>query len=292
MIFKRKQYLSAFLFLLPALALYGFFLINPIIQSIYLSFFRWNGIASSAPQFIGFENYNDLLTSTEFWKSLLNSAWFIIGSFVIELPLAFIFALIVTSSIKGYRAFKVAYFLPVILPMTAVGLMWKFILYPNGGLVNLLLEKIGLIGISTTDWLGSPKTAIFSVVFVNMLIFAGLNMIIFAAGLVSIPDEIYQAVRIDGANEAQKMLYITVPMLRETFKIFAITAVTGSIRVFDIIYVMTGGGPNGASDVPATLLFFNAFRYNYFGYGSCIGTVILLISLMISVVLNKAMSKE
>ena len=288
---KNWQKLTvAFLFLLPALTLYIVLMIVPIFQSIRLSLFTWNGIPASKQVFIGLDNFRKLFADPNFWHALRNIGWFCIGSIVIEMPLAFIYALITNSRIPGYRIFRVSYFLPVILPITAVGLMWTFVLYPTGAL-NVFLSSVGLSSL-TTDWLGNMSTAVFAVIVVNKLVFAGLNMLIFSAGLTSVPGDVYEAANMDGATALKSLRYITIPLLKDSFKIFLITAVTGSIRMFDILYVMTGGGPNGSSDVPATLLYFEAFRYSNFGYASAIGTVILVLSLGASLILNKAFSKE
>ncbi len=288
---RIKFYLTPTLFLLPAIALYTIFLINPIVQTVYMSFFEWNGVMKSPMRYIGWDNYVEMIGNKVFWKSLLNSFWFIVGSFVILMPLSFALALVITSKIRMRRFFKTAFFIPVVLPLTAVGLMWGFILYPNGGLVNLLLENMGLHAWAK-NWLGDSTLAIFSVVFVNEWIWAGFNMMIFSAGLVNISEEINQAAEMDGAIGWKKMRYVTIPMLNESFKIFSVLAITGSLRVFDIIYVMTQGGPNNASDVPATLLYYEGFRYNNFGVSNSIGVAILVLSLLGSILLNKAMSRK
>lgn len=277
-------------FMLPALILYVVLMIAPIFQTIRLSFFSWNGIPASQQVFVGLENFRKAFADPNFWHSLRNILWFCIGSIVIEMPLAFTYALIINSRIPGYRVFRVAYFLPVILPITAVGLMWTFVLYPTGAL-NVFLNAIGLSGI-TTDWLGNMKTAVYAVIVVNKLVFAGQNMLIFSAGMTAVPEDVYEAAAIDGATAIKRLFHITIPLLKSSFKIFLITAITGSIRMFDIVYVMTGGGPNGSSDVPATLLYFEAFRYSRFGYASAIGVIILVLSLGASIILNKAFSKE
>lgn len=281
---RWKRVSVAIIFLLPALTLYITLMIVPIFQSVKLSFYSWNGVPAKLPEFIGISNFERMFCDPDFWHSMVNIGWFILGSIVIEMPLALIYALIINSHIPGYRIFRVSYFIPVILPITAVGLMWRFVLYPTGAF-NILLQTIGL-GSLATDWLGNMNTAVFAVVVINKIVFAGLNMLIFIAGLAAVPTNVYEAASIDGAKPRQRLIYITIPLLKESFKIFTITAVTGSIRMFDILYVMTGGGPNGSSDVPATLLYFEAFRYDNFGYASSIGTVILLLSLCASVILN------
>ncbi|CAM3946452.1 sugar ABC transporter permease [Paenibacillus alkaliterrae] len=289
--FGRKVYPTVILFLLPVFLLYTFIFIVPVFQTAYMSFFSWNGIKSVALEFVGLSNYIDMFKKAEFYRSLKNVGVFIVASFVLILPIGFSLALIITSKMKGRRFFKVAYFMPAILPLTSVGLMWQFLLKGDGGLVNKLLEIIGL-GMLQQDWLGQPNIAIYVVVAVNAWIYCGLNMIIFASGIVSISEEIYEAASIDGAVGWKNILFITIPLMKETFKIFAVLAVTQSLRVFGQIYVMTGGGPNGATDVPTTMLYNESFKYNNFGMGNSIGTFIIVVGFLATIVLNKLMSSK
>ncbi len=283
--------LSSVLFLAPAILLYAGFMVYPIIDAIILSFHSWSGIPQAPMRFIGLANYSDLVTSREFGLAMRNVLIFLLQGVVFQGPLAFILAMIVTSGVRGTRFFKVAYFLPVVLPMTAIGLIWQYVMNPNIGVLNTGLRAIGLGNIAM-NWLGNPTIAIYSVAFVSAWIFAGLNMIIFAAGLVSIPGELYQAAAIDGVGPFTKIRYITIPLMRESFRVYLILMVTGSLKVFDIIFVMTGGGPNGATDVPATMLYYQAFSYSRFGLGSSIGVVVLVLSLMATLILQRVLASR
>ncbi|MFD0828283.1 carbohydrate ABC transporter permease [Neobacillus sp. M.A.Huq-85] len=285
-IFIKKQSFLILLFLVPSLILYSIFFILPIFQTFYLSFFTWNGIKSSPFIFNGLNNFILLFQDEAFYRSLKNVLVFIIGSFVLIMPGGFILALIITSKLKGRRFFRITYFIPSILPLTALGLLWQFLLKGKGGLINNILISIGLDNLAK-DWLGDPHLAIYSVVAVNAWIFLGLNMIIFASGMVSIPEEIYEAATIDGASGFQKVFYITIPLMKEVFKIFSILAITQSIRVFAQVYVMTGGGPNGATEVPTTLLYNQSFVYNNFGGGNAIATFIVVTALISTIILNR-----
>ena len=286
-----KKYSIAGLLLLPSVAIYSLFFIYPIIHSFFLSFTKWNGIPSTPKEWQGFQNYAVLLNNKMFWNALYNVFVFIGASLLILMPLALLLALFVNSKIRGSQIFKTSFFIPTVLPMTAIGLMWSFILYKSGGALNTMLDMVNLSNL-TQDWLGDPKFAIYSVALVNTWVFAGYNMIIFLTGLTAIPEEIYEAAAVDGVTGVKQLFYITIPLMRETFKVFIVLAITGSLKVFDIIYVMTGGGPGTATDVPSTLLFKEAFRYNKFGYGSAIGIFILVTSLVSTVVLNKALNVQ
>lgn len=288
MMIKRKWnfHLVAILFVLPAILLYTILLINPVVQSVRMSFFSWNGIAQSPLVYVGLENFKELIQSSEFWRALSNVGKFLVVGFLIQMPISFILSLIITSKIKAIKFFKTAFFIPVILPITAISIMWTFILWPTGGVLNSIMQILGMQSL-IQDWLGNPQIVSITIPLINMWIAVGLNMIIFSAGIVSIPEELYEAAEIDGATGFKKIWNITLPLLKETIKIYSVLCVTGCLKVFDIVYVMTSGGPNGASDVPATLLYYSAFKYQKYGFASSIGTVILVLGLVVSVLINK-----
>jgi len=288
---KKKQYPILLGMMIPALFLYVFFLLIPIIQSIYMSFFSWNGMHNVPLKFVGSANYMNIFSSPRFLTSLLNAFWFMAGGFVVLMPLAFTLAMIIVSKLKGTKFFKTAYFIPVVLPITAIGLIWTYMLYPESGIVDSIIRFIGYKGI-LPNWLGNPKIAIFTTVLVNEWIYAGFNMLIFAAGLVGIPDELYEAATIDGADGIKKLFNITLPLMKESFKIFAVLCFTGSMRTFDLVYVMTGGGPARSTEVPATLLYFEAFKYQNFGVGNAIGVFILFVGITLSLLANKFLKSE
>nr|WP_240343937.1 sugar ABC transporter permease [Paenibacillus sp. SYP-B3998] len=271
--------------------LYTIAFIVPIFQTGYMSFFSWNGIKNVALEYVGFKNYTEMFHKEEFYRSLKNIGVFIVSSFVLILPIAITLAHLITSKMKGRRFFKIAFFMPSVLPLTAVGLMWQFLLKGDGGLVNMVLSSLGGNAL-VRDWLGEPGIAIYVVVIVNAWIYCGLNMIIFASGMVAIPEQLYEAAALDGAVGFKRLIYITIPLMKETLKIFTILAVTQSLRVFGQIFVMTNGGPNGATDVPTTLLYYESFKYNNFGLGNAIGTFIIVAALVSTVVLNKLMNTK
>ncbi|MDO5039397.1 carbohydrate ABC transporter permease [Clostridium sp.] len=286
--FKKslKDNSACILFILPAICLYTFFYISPVIKSLYLSFVKWNGIPAVPKKFVGLDNFFNIFQDPAFYNALKNVGIFIAVSFLVIMPFAYLLALLVSSRyIKGKRFFKTVYFLPSILPTAATGLMWTLILYKSGGALNTLLINLGMNN-AAQDWLGNPKFAIFTVALVNAWVFIGYNMLIFVAGLTNIPDELIEAAKIDGANGFKEQIHIVLPLMKESFKIFSVLAIVGSFKVFDIIYIMTGGGPGGATDVPVTLLYDQAFKYNNFGYGSSIGMLILVAAIICTLILN------
>lgn len=288
---KRKEFTLSLLFLLPALVLFFAFLIYPVINAIYLSFRSWKGIYGAPKIFIGWNNYIKVFSSTSFWNSMLNCLYFLIGGFVILMPISFMLALLITSNLKATRLMKTAYFMPVMLSGTAVSLMWVYLLNPDFGFVNEFLQSIGLSRYMK-DWLSIPTVNIWSVVFVNEWMYAGYNMLIFAAGLVAIPKSLYEAAEIDGCSGFKRVLHISIPLSKESFKIFSVLCITGCIKQFDMVWAMTKGGPNHSSEVPATLLYNEAFTFKHFGRSSAIGVILLILGVGLSLFVNKFLSTK
>ena len=288
---KAKDTRIIIIYLLPALVLFALFIIYPIINAVQLSFGDWGGIYGAPSNFIGFRNYIDVFTSRVFWNSMLNALYFMIGGFLILMPLAFGLGLLVTSKLKGTKLMKTMYFMPVMLTITAVALMWGFILQPGFGALNEALRAVGLDAL-TRGWLTEPTLNVWMVILVNTWMFAGYNMLIFAAGLVAIPDSLYEAAAIDGCSGLRKIWYISIPLTKESFKIFAILCITGCLRAFDIVFAMTSGGPNRVSEMPATLLYNNAFVFRQFGAGNSIGVILLILGVSLSIMVNKIFSRE
>ena len=288
---KRKNLLYSILFLLPALLLFTILLLNPIVQAIYQSFFKWKGIAGAPLIFTGLGNYKKIFSSDIFWNSMLNSGILMLGGFLVLMPLSFALALLVTSPYKGQRFYKTAFFMPVMLPVTAVGLMWVYILEPNWGLVNSLLQLLGLEKFALA-WLATPRLNVVIVTLVNEWIYAGLNMLIFAAGLVAIDETLYEAASVDGASRWQRMWHITLPLCKNSFKIFSVLCVTGCLKAFDLMFVMTKGGPNQTSELPATYLYNQAFTYRNFGIGNAMGVIILVSGIVLSILINSLLKEE
>ncbi len=279
------------IFLAPAMLLFILFILYPVCNTIYLSFHNWKGIYGSPMTFAGLTNYKQVLQNDAFWRSLLNSFYFMIGGFFILMPLSFALALLITSKLKGTKLMKTAYFMPVMLSTTAVALMWVYILNPSYGALNGLLSSVGLEHL-TQDWLSTPGLNIWCIILVNEWMYAGYNMLIFAAGLVSIPGDIYEAAAIDGCTGWKKLRYISIPLSKESFKIFSILCITGCLKAFDLVWAMTKGGPNHTSEVPASLLYNEAFTFKFFGNSSAIGVLLLTLGIFLSITVNKVLKRE
>ncbi|MGI6689949.1 MAG: carbohydrate ABC transporter permease [Christensenellales bacterium] len=288
---RRSQYLISLLFLLPALTLLFVFIVYPLIETAVLSTQSWKGIYGTHRVFVGIANYSRVLRSDTFWNAMLNSFYFMLGAFVVLMPLAFALALFVTSSLKFTNTMKTIYYLPVILGATTVALMWRSILNPNSGVLAGMLMAAGQEKL-IIDWLNTPPLNVWITVLINEWKYAGYNMLIFAAGLSSIPQSVVEAARIDGCTSWQTTRYVKLPLLKNSFKVFSILAITGCLKVFDIIWAMTAGGPNDASATPGILVYKFAYEYKRFGRSAAIAVMLLVLGVTLSVILNKLMRQD
>lgn len=277
---KRKKRIAILLFVLPALLVYTVFIIYPIIATFNYSLFDWNGI-SKDKIFVGLQNFQMLLSDSTFWLALKNNVYLILASVFVQIPLGLIMALVLLSKIKGKRLLNVIYFLPFLMSAVAIGLLWIFMYDPENGPVNKLLEFFGFDAI---HWLAANDTAIIAVLIVVVWQFAPFYMILFKAAMVGISDELYEAADIDGANERQKFFYITLPALMPTIVTSSILAVVGSLKTFDMFYIMLGGGSGSATEILGTYMYRQSFINFNMGYGSTIASMMFILAL-ISVVL-------
>jgi len=276
-IFKVNK--TAYLFLFPALLIFGIFFIYPNIHVFYLSFFRWAGI-SPHKFFIGFGNYRKLFFEDTIWvKALINTAIIAVQSICIQLSIALALAIILNKKIKGAGIFNSIIFSPLIISLVAIAMVWTWMYNPEFGLINNLLNKVGL-GMLAQEWLGNPKTALFSVIIAGNWVYIGLYVVIFTAGLKSISKNIFDAARVDGLSELQIARCITVPLLKEVIAVTIIMSITGSFKAFDLIWVMTYGGPAHATEIAASHLYRMGFRRLEAGYASAIGVIIFFICLI------------
>ena len=287
----RKELITTLLFVLPGVLLTLIFVIYPVVNTFWLSLNKWNGVGGTPLEWVGTKNYVKVLTSGNFWNSMLNALYFTIGGFVVLMPIAFGMALLVTSRMKGTKFFKASYLMPVMLGTTAVGLMWKFMLNSDFGVLAQVLRSLGLEKL-VINWLATPTVNIWCVVLVNEWMYAGYNMLIFAAGLVAIPADIHDAALIDGCLGLRKLFHITIPLCKNMFMVFSVTCVTGCLKAFDIVYAMTGGGPVESSATPAILLYSQGFQYKLMGRSSAISIFLLVLGLILSLFLNTVVFKQ
>ena len=278
-------------FLLPALILFCGVLIAPIGASAYYSLFDWNGIG--AKTFIGLSNYKELFTSNAigFMRALRNSLLLAALSVFLQLPLALALALTLGKKIKGERAFLSVYFMPVLISTVVIGQLWLKIYNPDYGILNVLLRAIGRED-WTRIWLGNKSTALSAVFVPTLWQYVGYHMLLLYAGVKSVPPELREAAMLDGASDGQINRYIVLPYIKPIIRISVIFAVTGSLKSFDLIYVLTNGGHLHSTEVPSTLMISMLFLRNRYGMGSTIAVMLILLCFAFALLINLAFKED
>lgn len=267
-------------FVAPALLIYLFYFVYPIPASAFYSLFKWDGI-SPLSDFRGMDNWFRLIKDGLFWNSFRNNIIVVVASLLIQLPLGLGIALLVSSKLIGSRFLKLIYFLPMMLSAVAIGMTWNYIYEPNYGLLNELLKRFGL-GTFASGWLGDPDVALGAVIATMSWQYIPFYMVIFAAGLAGIPEELLESAVIDGANSFQKFVKIILPLLRGTIRTAAVLSLTGSMKYFSLVFVMTEGGPNNATELMATYMYKQAFTSFNMGYGSTIALTMFFFSIVLT----------
>lgn len=278
---RNKHFLAIFLFIAPALLVYSIYVIYPIISTLNFSFYEWNGLNEAT--FIGLENYARLFNDAIFWTALKNNAWVVFASVLVQIPLGLLMALLLFSPIRGIRFFNSIYFFPFLMSTVAIGILWGFMYDPINGTINQLIQ---LFGFENVAWLSQENTAMFAVLFVIVWQFAPFYMILFKSAIVGISEELYEAAKIDGANGLQNFIHITLPLLMPTIVSSSILAVVGSLKSFDMFYIMTGGGPNHGTEILGTYMYKQAFINFNMGYGSTIAFIMFLVALVVTVIIQ------
>lgn len=274
------------LFLLPAIVLFLLFVIYPIFQSFYYSFFNWKGFGP-AVDYVGLENFKNILKDRVFLIALRNVFLIIAMSLLIQLPLALLLAVLVGRDLPGRVFFRVIFFLPYVLSEVIAALMWLFILNPDPerGFINAIL--VLLPGGEAQAWLGNTDLVLISIFIALTWKYFGYHMLLFMTGLQNIPQEIEEAGRIDGASSFQNFFYITLPLLYGTIRTSVYIAVLGSIQQFILVWIMTRGGPVNASETMATYMYRFGFVRFQLGYGSAVAVYMFMISLAFSLIYQR-----
>ena len=277
-------------FLLPATILYVGLVLFPVIQAVYFSFFRWNGLGP-LQNFTGLANYTRAFSDSVFVGALGHNLLIVLLSLVVQLPLALGLALLVGRGLPGRAIFRTIFFMPFVLSEVVTGVIWNFIFRPNGGLINVLLQSI-FPNAPPTALLADPSTVLYALFAVITWKYFGYHMILYLAGLQNIPAELEEAAQIDGCGRFQTLRYITIPLLGSTIRLTIYLSVLGAIQIFDLVWVMTTGGPVNASNTMATYLFKFAFQRFQLGYGSAIASVMFLICFGFSLVYQRAVMRR
>ncbi len=286
----NKSKKSIFLFLLPALVIYLSVVALPVFSTAYNSFFKWNLVDTK--KYVGIKNFIQLFTIDSIFKtSLTNTLLLLVLSILIQVPGAIALALAITRTVKGSRYYKTVYFMPNILASVAVGLLWSFVYNPEFGIINRLLGAVGLESAKGL-WLADQKAVLPCIMVVICWQFIGYHMIIYLAAIENIPQSLIEIATIDGANTRQRIFHIILPLIKPIIRIDTVLIATGSLRYFDLIYVMSNGGPSHSSEVMALYMYYKSFRDMQYGYGSSIALVLLIMCLAVTVILNKLLKSE
>lgn len=280
-------------FLAPAIALYGLFVLWPYGQSFYIALTDWRGV-SAQRRFVGLSNFGKLVQDPLFWTALKHNAAMLIVLPIVTLGLALLFAALFTQggqAIPGANFYRIVFFFPHLMAVAIIGVLWSFVFHPTLGLLNGFLRIVGLSGLERT-WLGDSSTALWAVAAVVIWQAVGFYMVLFIAGIQSIPITFYEAAVIDGANRWTMFWRITIPLLWDNLQIALIYIGIGALDMFTIVQVMTEGGPNHASDMVARYMYVTAFSYGQFGYATAMGVVLLFLTLALSLFIFRATRRE
>ncbi len=287
---RRQQRRYAVLFIAPGLLIYLVFMLYPFLNTFYLSFTDWNGVAPTK-DWVGLSNYARMLGDSVALKAFSNNViWIILGT-IAPVILGLFQALLVWSGTRASLLFRTLFFLPFVLPLVVVGIVWQWVYHPLFGLVNKVLDGVGLESLSR-GWLADPHTALYAVLIAAIWGQTGLCFLILHAALQNVDESTVEAAMLDGANWFQRARSIIVPQIAP--QITMVTAITliGGFSVFDIIFVMTGGGPGNASDVLGTYTYKMAFEQNEAGYGSALSMLITILSLIAALVFVRLRERQ
>jgi len=274
-------------FIAPAVIVLAIFTLFPFIYSVRLSFLSWNLIKPHLGKpFVGFSNYTALLNTPRFWNSLRVTCIFVIGSTGISVLSGLGIALLLNQSFRGNTFFRVVFLLPMFITPVVIGIMWRFLLNPELGILNYIL---GLAGIRQSAWLTNPSLALFTVIMVDTWEWTPLVVLISLSGLQSLPSEPFEAAVVDGAGAWQTFLYITLPSMKRLLATVILIRTMDAFRVFDIIFVTTRGGPGVATENLSIYGYINAFDYFHVGYASTITLVLLVMIIATSILYIRTM---
>jgi len=278
----RREALSFYILILPWVIGFLIFLAYPMLRSLYLSFTSYNLL--SPPEWVGLRNFQRILSDEDFWQSLKVTLLYSLGSVPGGTIIALALAMVLAQKLRGVNFWRTIFFLPSILSSIAVAVLWLFIFRPQDGLLNMAL---GLFGIKGPDWLLSEQWALPALILMSWWSVGG-QIVIYLAGLKGIPEVLYEAAEIDGANGWAKFRYVTIPMLSPTIFFNVVLAIIGALQVFDVGWVMTRGGPNKATLFYMLNLYDRAFQLGQMGYASALAWILFLIIMVITLLVVRS----
>ncbi len=286
---RRHKYRIIIPFLAPALILYSLFVIYPYAQAMYVAFTKWKGLRKS-PRFVGLDNFEKMLGDDQFWNALSNNLIYLAFLPIITLGFALFMAFMISQKVRFSNFYRVTFFFPQVMSVVAIGILWSFVYHPTIGIFSSLLKAVGIE--RPPIWLGDPDTALWSIVAVTVWQSAGFFMVIFMAGMLSIPKSLYEAAALDGAGRGSTFFRITFPLLWENTRSSLVFITVIAMDMFGITFTMTQGGPDRSTDVLATLLYEHAFLHSRFGYATSIAMVYFVIVIVLTLLIFRVTRRE
>lgn len=285
---KKRDGIAAFFFLSPTIIIFSTFILFPVFFSFYLSFHEWNMFSNDA-NYVGLENYKRMFESPEFWQVLKNTAIYTFGTVPLNMGFSLLIAMALQRKLVGKKFVRTAFFAPVVISPVAAALIWRWLYDPNYGVINYM---IALFGAETVNWLNEPSSAMIALIIMGVWKTFGINMVLFTAGLEAIPTSYYEAAEIDGAGKLSQFWHITVPLLAPTTLFILIMSMITSFQVFDIVYVLTSGGPLGSTKVLVFYVYEYAFKFFEMGYASAVSYILFAILLIFTIIQIRVMKNK
>lgn len=283
---SKKEKFNYYLFLIPAFLVFGVFTFWPLVQSLYLSFFKYNIISINSPKFVGIKNYSYIFHDQVFWTSIINTLVYVFGTIPFKLLIGLLLAIAVNSKLMSFKTFyRTCFYMPVICSMVAVSIVWSIIFNPGpNGIINLILAKFK---VSPLGWYSDSNLSLLTVMLLGIWKEIGYVMMIYLSGLMAIPQDIYEAAALDPVSPFQKFWYLTLPLLKPTTIFLLITEVIGSFQVFTPVYVITGGGPGYSSTTIINYLYNKGFKDYTMGQACAVAYVLFAVLLALTIIQNK-----
>ena len=278
---RWRRHAAGYAFVAPALVILAGFLLYPIGYSVWLSLHEWDGYTPRWGPFVGLENYRGLAGDEVFWRATINSIVFVVVRTPLEVGLGFGLALLLNRRLAARSLLRTLFFVPVVMSLIVVTIIFQRVYEANTGLLNTTLAAVGL-GAWTHAWLGDPATALAAVIAVSVWKNVGFSLVILLAGLQNLPQDVLEAARVDGANAWQVTRRMITPLMRPILALTAMLSIIGGLKVFDLVFIMTRGGPTYSSEVLATMLYREAFELNHMGVASAIGVILVAVVLSIA----------
>ena len=284
---NRRIAVTVTLFLLPGGLLYLALVLNPVVQGFILAMYRWRTLSNTV--FVGFENFVTIFRDRLFWRSMEVSGWYMLWTTILQVVIGFLFGYFLYIQLKGYRFFKTVFFIPVVMATIAVGAIWGTIYSPTFSAFKPLVEAFG--GRYQSP-LAEPSQALWAIIVAHTWHYSGIQIMLFNAGFMNMPQDVIEMASIDGASGLKMIYHMILPLAWEITKAIIILQVIGSLRAFDLVFVMTGGGPNNATAVLPIHMFMRAFENFQIGLGSVVAVVIFILSMGLTAGLRKLMGRE